>query len=85
MLGHSKMDELLTDKQIPYGADISGNFDAESGWSARYTPYITRPGAPPGSAVLERVELELWWMSAGQRRTFLLEGYRRNIVPVPGQ
>jgi general secretion pathway protein I len=82
MLSHTKMDELLTDRQIPFGATINGNFDEQSGWSARFSPYAGRPGFPPGSQCLERVELEIWWMAGGERRTFPLEGFRRIVVPV---
>jgi general secretion pathway protein I len=83
MLGHSKMDELLTDKLVPFDATVAGNFDEQSGWTARFSPYIVRPGSPPGSPCLERVELEIWWMAGNERRTFPLEGYRRNLIPVP--
>jgi general secretion pathway protein I len=84
MLGRSKMDDLLTDKSIPYGASIDGTFDDQAGWTARFTPYAMRPNAGPGSPVLERVELEIWWMNGGERHTFPLDGYRRNIIPAPG-
>ena len=81
MLAHSKMDELLVDKLIPFGAAVNGNFDDQTGWTARFTPYVTRPGSPPGSPCLERVELEIWWMVGGERHTFPIEGYRRNLIP----
>jgi Tfp pilus assembly protein PilV len=84
MLGRSKMDELLVDKSVPFGATVEGKFDDASGWRARFTPYAMRPGAPVGSPVLERVELEIWWMSRDQRQSFPLEGFRRNTIPVPG-
>jgi hypothetical protein len=29
---------------------------------------------------LERVELEIWWMSGDQRRTYVVEGYRRAVL-----
>jgi general secretion pathway protein I len=83
MLSHSKMDELLTDRLIPFGSTVNGNFDAKTGWSARFTPYVTRPGSAAGSPCLERVELELWWLVGTERRTFHIEGYRRNTIPIP--
>jgi general secretion pathway protein I len=83
MLGRAKMDDLLTDRQIPFGATISGTFDDQTGWNARFTPYVVRPGSPAGSPVLERVELEIWWMTGDQRHSFPLEGYRRNLMPAP--
>jgi len=85
MLSRSKMDELLTDKQIPYGANLAGNFDETSGWTAQFTPYVTLPGAPPGSPCLERVQLEIWWLNGSQRQTFPLEGFRRITIPVAPQ
>jgi general secretion pathway protein I len=84
MLGRTKMDELLTDKLVPFGAVVEGTFDDQTGWSARFSPYVVRPGSPPGTPVLERVELEIWWMSNGDKHSFPLEGYRRNTIPVPG-
>lgn len=85
MLSHSKMDELLTDRLIPFGATVSGNFDDQTGWNARFSPYILRPNPSPGSPVLERVELEIWWMTGADRHSFPLEGYRRNTLPVTNQ
>ncbi len=84
MLGRSKMDELLIDKTIPFGASVEGAFDDRTGWSAHFTPYVVKQGSPPGSPVLERVELEIWWTTNGDRQTFPLDGYRRNVIPVPG-
>jgi len=81
MLSHSKMDELLTDRLIPFGATVDGNFDEQTGWHAHFSPYVVRNGSPAGSPCLERVELEIWWMVSGERRTFALEGYRRNVIP----
>jgi general secretion pathway protein I len=85
MLSHSKMDELIVDKLVPFGATVNGNFDDQTGWSARFSPYVVKPGSPPGSTCLERVELEIWWMAGGERRTFALEGYRRNQIPAGTQ
>jgi general secretion pathway protein I len=85
MLSHSKMDELLVDKLIPFGATVNGNFDDQTGWTARFSPYIVKPGSPPGSPCLERVELEIWWMVGNDRHTFALEGYRRNQLPTGTQ
>ena len=85
MLSHSKMDELLTDRQVPFGASLAGNFDDTSGWTAQFTPDSTLPGAPPGSRCLERVQLVVWWMDGAQRQTFPLDGYRRNTIPVVPQ
>jgi hypothetical protein len=38
------------------------------------------PNPVPGEFALDRIELEIWWMAGGTRRTFPLEGYRRRIM-----
>jgi hypothetical protein len=35
------------------------------------------PSPQAGDWVLDRVQLEIWWMSGATRRTFTLESYRR--------
>jgi general secretion pathway protein I len=83
LLARSKMDDLLIDRGAPLGSDFSGNFDPElmggvqGGWRARVTPFEAPPGAGPGEYVLQRVELEVWWMAGDQRRSFFLSGYRQ--------
>jgi type II secretion system protein I len=84
MLSRTKMDEILLDHRIPTGSTIEGNFDSESGWRAHLSPFDTMRGAPPGSVMLERVELQIWWNTAnGDKHTFPLEGFRRSAIPVP--
>jgi prepilin-type N-terminal cleavage/methylation domain-containing protein len=85
MLSRSKMDELLTDKSIPFGATLAGNFDESTGWTAHFTPYVSYQGGGPGTPCVERVQLEIWWNDGAQRQTFPLEGFRRNMVPVVPQ
>ena len=38
------------------------------------------PTPAPGEYVLDRIQLEIWWMSGGQRRTFPLDSYRRRTL-----
>ncbi len=85
MMARNKMDELLVDHRIPAGSVLNGNFDASSGWSARFTTFETLPGSPQNTNMLERVELQIWWMTpSGERRVFPLEGYRHNTIrPMP--
>jgi general secretion pathway protein I len=90
MLSRSKMDELLVDQRIPPGAEIEGTFegtdaDNATGWKARFTLFDLGQPAAPGTPILERVELEIWWMAGGERHTFPLEGYRRATMPVQTQ
>jgi hypothetical protein len=38
------------------------------------------PNPQPQRSYIERVELEVWWMSGVARRRFQLEGFRRNVL-----
>lgn len=86
-LAHQKMDELLLDTKLPKNVPVEGQWDTrltgglETGWQARVTTFDKNEGAGPGAPVLDRVELEIWWMNGEQRRTFTLEGFRRGVVP----
>jgi len=90
LLGRSKMDELLLNYQLPKGTVISGEFDPvvlggkEGGWRAKITPFEVPPSPAPGTEVLERIELEIWWKFGDGRRRFNLEAFRTNIVK-PGE
>jgi general secretion pathway protein I len=83
LLARQKMDELLLATRVPKQTVFEGNWgpdpagDIRTGWRARITPFEMPPGAGPGTAILERVELEIWWMNSDRRRTFSLEGFRR--------
>ena len=52
-----------------------------TGWRARVTPIEAAPGALDLNWVIDRVELEIWWMDGPTRRSFSLEGYRRSLLP----
>lgn len=81
LLARRKMDELLIAPRLPAPAEFGGPWEnAPGGWRARVTPFESQPGAGPGSAVLERVELEVWWMSGENRRTFTIDAYRRGVL-----
>ena len=82
-LARQKMDELLVDRDAPRNVLLSGNWDPpipNAGWNARVTPFEAPPGAGVGGGVLDRVELEIWWMDGQTRRAFTLEGFRRNTI-----
>jgi general secretion pathway protein I len=85
LLARTKLDELLLDRKFPKGTLVEGKFDeaieggVEGGWRARLVPFDVPPGAGPGTVVLERMQLEIWWMSGGARRTFTLDGYRPGV------
>jgi general secretion pathway protein I len=95
LIAKRKMDELLLDSRLPRLSVLEGRFDAvpasgfEGGWKARLAPYEIPPTTGPSTPVLERLELEVWWMSGGRRRTIALEGFRTStaagLVPAEGQ
>jgi general secretion pathway protein I len=80
MLARRKMDELLVIKRLPRLGILEGSFDGSSGWRARLTTFETPPNPAPGNHIIDRVELEIWWMAGTQRRTFSLEGFRRTLL-----
>jgi hypothetical protein len=83
LVARARMDALLLDAQLPLFAVVEGGIDpalmggVDSGWRARVTPFEMPPRRTPGTPILERVELEIWWMASGTRRTFTLEAFRR--------
>ena len=84
LLARAKMDALLVDPALPPQTLMEQPLDpallggARGGWRAQVTPFEQGPGDRPG---LERVQLEVWWMSGSQRRSFGLEGFRRTVLP----
>jgi general secretion pathway protein I len=86
MLSRSKMDELLVTPDLPRNVPLAGNFDPsligglQGGWRAQLTNFEMPPIVVPGEQVLDRLKLEIWWISGGQRRTFAVEGYRSRTL-----
>jgi general secretion pathway protein I len=86
LVARSKMDELLLEAKLPHGAEMQGALDPmatgwrESGWRAIVRPFDIPPGVAPGVPILERIDLEIWWNSTGNRRTFALEAFRRGTM-----
>ena len=90
ILAKRKMDELLLDRQLPRYIPVQGNWPAEItgsvavGWSAVVTPFDLPPGFGPGTPILDRVELKVYWRDGAYRdRNFNLEGFRRGILAPP--
>ena len=52
----------------------------EAGWRARVTPFEMPVGRAAGTPVLQRIELEVWWMAGDKRRTFTLDAFRRQTL-----
>jgi hypothetical protein len=93
MVARSKMDALLLDYRMPRNQVVEGVFDpalmggARGGWRARLTIFELPPEPRPLWNYVERVELEIWWISGPDRRAFSLEGFRRNVLTaaeIPG-
>lgn len=90
LLAQQKMDELLVSApaEVPRAHPIQGVFDpaltggSQVGWDAVILPFETAPGAGPGQWVLDRVQLEIWWMDGQTRHAFSLEGFRRGILQI---
>ena len=83
LIARAKMDSLLLNTAIPQFSVLEGAIDpalmggVEAGWRARVTPFEMPLARSAGTPVLQRIELEIWWMAGGQRRTFTLDGFRR--------
>lgn len=86
LLAKGKMDELLMNRAAPRNRMLEGEFDPAltagepAGWTARVTAFEAPPGRGPGFPGIDRIELEVWWMSGATRRSFSLEGFRRNLL-----
>jgi general secretion pathway protein I len=82
-LARMQMDALLVD---PASAGSSGTFDPrltgglDAGWQARTSVTEAPPNPQPGQPELERVELQIWWMSGPARRTFTLDACRTRYI-----
>jgi general secretion pathway protein I len=85
LLARAKMDALLVDPALPLATLMEESLDpallggARGGWRAQVTPFETAPSPVPGALGLDRVQLEIWWISGSQRRSFGLDAYRRSV------
>ena len=77
-LARMQMDELL----LTPNPGAGGEFDPHqtggvpAGWQARMSTVASPPAASPGQPSLQRIELQIWWMTGETRRTFALDAYR---------
>jgi len=86
-LARLRMNGLLTDPRVPLNVPREGLFDPaitgglECGWRAQVSvAEQSSPTPAAGDYVLDRIQLEIWWMSGGQRRSFPLESYQRRTL-----
>ena len=83
-LARMQMDFLLVDGTV--AGSRSGSFDAQqtgglaAGWQSRVSASQTPPNPAPGQPVLDRIELEIWWMQGEQRRTFTVDAFRTRFL-----
>jgi general secretion pathway protein I len=94
-LAQERMNELLLDDRLPRATVVEGAFDPQqtggipAGWRARVSLAEKPPVPGPGQIAIDHVELEVWWISGPQRRTFNLEAYKPHVLrpedlPPPG-
>ena len=85
-LARLRMNSLVTDPRAPLNVPQEGLFDPaitgglECGWRAQVSVAEKMLLPAAGDYVLDRIQLEIWWISGGQRRTFPLESYRRRTL-----
>ena len=85
-LARSQMNELLLNDKLPFDGAVEGRFDGQptAGWRAVTRPFETQANPGPGSQVLQRIALEVWWEpEGGTRRTLNVAGYRQALIPLP--
>jgi general secretion pathway protein I len=81
-LARQRMNEMLLDDRLPRNSVFEGSFDPQqaggldAGWRARVTLFERPPAVVVGEMGIDRIELEVWWTSGAQRRTFSVDGYR---------
>ena len=88
LVARRTMDELLVNARLPYNSPIEGQFNPAAtgmsgGWKAVLTRFEEPPQTMPGTPVLDRLELEVWWMSGSRRRTITLEAFRPHVILPP--
>ena len=85
-LARLRMNDLLLDSSLAGNGTLSGSFNPEvtggleAGWQARCTTAAMPPNPAPGQPALDRIELQVWWMSGRDRRTFTFEAFRQRIL-----
>jgi general secretion pathway protein I len=85
-LGRVRMNELMLDRTLPLNAVLEGRFDVsqtggiDAGWRVRRTIFEMPPMVEPGQTALDRLEVEVWWMSGDKQRTYTLDAYRPHTL-----
>ena len=82
-LARQQMNGMLADYTLPHNTVLSNSFNPEvtggleCGWRAQVTTAEKSPTPRVGEPALDRIELEVWWNSAGNRRSFTMEAFRK--------
>ncbi len=84
MLARTKMNELLVQSPLPLGQPMAGQWDSSTGWTARAATFERPPNAVPGMTELVQINLEVWWIASGQRKSVKFDGFRRSMIPREG-
>jgi general secretion pathway protein I len=89
-LARRKMDDLLLIRQLPIAQMLEGRFEPElagglmAGWRARVTPFETSAPVgtptPPTARIVQRIQMEVWWMNGSQRRFIQMDSYRGAVA-----
>ena len=82
------LDEIITDQSVAAGAGLAGRVDPTIGlpegvWRAQVGLFEAGRGGP-GSRQLQRVAVEIAWLSGRSPRKAFIEGYRIVKSPVAG-
>jgi general secretion pathway protein I len=85
-LSRLRMNDLLADMRLQRNVPLEGQFAPQitgglvAGWRARVTNAEHSPAPTSGDFTLDHIQLEIWWMSGDQHRSFQLESYRRRTL-----
>jgi general secretion pathway protein I len=71
-LARLRMNEMLVDGLLTGGLEM--------GWQARMTTVEMSPSPAAGQPCLQRIELQIWWTSGQQKRSFTLDSFRSHIL-----
>jgi general secretion pathway protein I len=83
-IARNKMEELVSDANLPFQANLSGTIDPTTSWAAQIAPFEA-PQTQPGALILQRISLVISWRSGANQRQYPLEAYRIAEIPRPAQ
>jgi general secretion pathway protein I len=91
VLARMKMDEILLDPRLPIETTLEGTFDEKlaggepAGWQARLSPFEAPPDSAAGVAILQRIQLRVWWGAGTEdhRKSISVDGFRTAVLPAP--